>query len=62
MTATVPVKPEVAIGAYKGINVEKVEYNVNDDDIATEVNRLLEQNATEVNVLVELCLCRCCRY
>ena len=50
MTATVPVKPEVTLGAYKGINVEKVEYNVNDDDIATEVNRLLEQNATEVNV------------
>lgn len=49
-TAIVPVKPEVAIGAYKGIKIEKVEYNVNDDDIATEVNRLLEQNASEVNV------------
>ena len=49
-TAIVPVKPEVAIGAYKGIKIEKVEYNVNDDDIQTEVNRLLERNAVEVNV------------
>ncbi len=50
LTATVPVKPEVKLGAYTGINVEKVEYNVNDDDITTEVNRLLEQNASQVNV------------
>ena len=50
LTATVPVKPEVKLGAYKGINIEKVEYNVNDDDITTEVNRLLEQNASQVNV------------
>lgn len=49
-TAIVPVKPEVTIGAYKGIKIEKVEYNVNDDDIQTEVNRLLERNAVEVNV------------
>ena len=49
-TATVPVKPEVKLGDYKGIKIEKVEYNVKDDDIATEVNRLLEQHATEENV------------
>ena len=50
MTLTVPVKPEVTIGAYKGIKIDKVEYNVNDDDIQTEVNRLLERCATEVSV------------
>ena len=50
LTLTVPVKPEVPIGAYKGIKIDKVEYNVNDDDIQTEVNRLLERCATEVSV------------
>ena len=50
MTATVAVKPEVKIGAYKGIKIEKVEYNVNDDDVTTEVNRLLEQHATQEKV------------
>ncbi len=49
-TAVTPVKPDVKLGDYKGIKIEKVEYNVNDDDIATEVNRLLEQHATEENV------------
>ncbi len=50
MTATVAVKPEVKIGAYKGIKIEKVEYNVNDDDVETEVNRLLEQHAEDVAI------------
>ena len=45
MIAEVAVKPEVKLGDYKGIKIEKVEYNVKDDDIATEVNRLLEQHA-----------------
>ncbi|MBE5741886.1 MAG: trigger factor [Clostridiales bacterium] len=49
-TVTVPVKPEVKLGAYKGIKIDKVEYNVNDDDITTEVNRFLEQNASFVTV------------
>lgn len=46
-TATVPVKPEVKLGDYKGIKIDKVEYNVKDDDVTSEVNRLLEQHATE---------------
>ena len=49
-TATVPVKPEVKLGDYKGIKIDKVEYNVKDDDVTSEVNRLLEQHATEENV------------
>ena len=32
-TATVPVKPEVKLGDYKGIKIDKVEYNVKDDDV-----------------------------
>ena len=50
MTATVPVKPEVKLGAYKGIKIDKVEYNVKDEDVETEVQRLLNQHATEENV------------
>lgn len=50
MTATVPVKPEVKIGAYKGIKIEKVEYNVKDEDVENEVERLLKQHATDVEV------------
>ncbi|MBR1676275.1 MAG: trigger factor [Clostridia bacterium] len=46
-TAVVPVKPEVKIGAYKGIKIEKVEYNVKDEDVENEVNRLLSQHSTE---------------
>ncbi len=49
-TAVVPVKPDVKLGAYKGIKIEKVEYNVKDDEIETEVNRLLNQHATEEKV------------
>ena len=49
-SAVVPVKPEVKLGEYKGIKIDKVEYNVKDDDVASEVNRLLEQHATEENV------------
>ncbi len=50
MIATVPVKPEVKLGAYKGIKVDKVEYNVTDKDIEDEINRLRERNSTEVQV------------
>ena len=46
-TAVVPVKPDVKLGAYKGIKIEKIEYNVKDEDIENEVNRLLNQHATE---------------
>ena len=42
LIATVPVKPEVKIGQYKGIKVEKVEYNVSDEDLENEVKKLLE--------------------
>ena len=35
-TATVSVKPEIVLGAYKGIEVEKVEYNVTDAQVDAE--------------------------
>jgi len=50
LAAVVPVKPEVKLGEYKGINIEKVEYNVKDEDVEVEINRLKEQKAKEVSV------------
>ncbi len=49
-TATVPVKPDVKLGAYKGIKIEKVEYNVKDEEVTAEVERFLNQHATEEKV------------
>ena len=48
--AVVPVKPEVKLGEYKGIKFKKVEYNVKDEDVENEVERLLKQHATDVEV------------
>ena len=49
-TATVTVKPEVTLGEYKGIEVEKVEYNVTDEDVQKELERVRDLNARLVNV------------
>ena len=37
--AIVTVKPEVTLGEYKGIKVDKVEYNVTADDVNAEIDR-----------------------
>lgn len=50
LIANVPVKPEVKLGAYKGINIDKVAYNVTDADIDAELQRLAERNAREVEI------------
>ncbi|MBV1818245.1 trigger factor [Anaerosalibacter bizertensis] len=41
----VTVKPEVKLGEYKSIEVEKVEYNVKDEDVEKELNSIQEMNA-----------------
>lgn len=46
----VTVKPEVTLGDYKGIEVEKIEYNVNDEDVEKEVEALRERNARLISV------------
>ena len=46
LVATVPVKPEVKLGEYKGIKFEKVEYNVTDEDVENEIKRIQERKAT----------------
>ena len=50
MIAIVPVKPEVKLGAYKGIKVEKVAYNVSDEDVENALTRLAERNSRLVDV------------
>ena len=49
-TATVPVKPEVKLGEYKGITFKKVEYNVKEADVKEELKRLQERNSRMVDV------------
>lgn len=50
LAAIVPVKPDVTIEAYTGLKIKKYEYNVTDADVDAEVKKLLERNATEVEV------------
>ncbi len=50
LIATVPVKPDVKLGAYKGINIVKAEYNVKDEDVEAELKRLQERNSRLVEV------------
>ncbi len=44
-TATVAVKPEVTLGAYKGLEVPKNEVVVTEDDVMAEIRREQEKNA-----------------
>ena len=48
--ATVTVKPEVVLGQYKGIEAEKKEYNVTDEDVNKEIEKMREKNARLVEV------------
>ncbi|KGG80213.1 trigger factor [Caloranaerobacter azorensis H53214] len=49
-TAEVIVKPEVKLGDYKGIEVEKIEYNVTEKDVEDELKSMQERNARLVEV------------
>ena len=48
--AVVTVKPEVVLGQYKGIEAEKKEYNVTDEDVNKEIDVMREKNARLVEV------------
>ncbi len=45
MTITVPVKPEVKLGDYKGLEITKVDGEVTEEDINHEIQHLLDDNA-----------------
>ena len=49
-TATFEVKPEAKIGKYKGIEVEKIEYNVTDEAVEHEIEHMQEHNARIISV------------
>ena len=49
-TAEVAVKPEVTLGAYKGIEVPKTEINVTEEEIQQDIDRVREQNSRMVTV------------
>lgn len=49
-TATVAVKPEVTLGEYKGIEVEKADATVKPEDIEAELKKVQEQNARQLTV------------
>lgn len=49
-TAEVALKPEVTLGDYKGLEVEKVEEEVTAEEVQAEINKELEKNARVINV------------
>lgn len=50
VTAEVTVKPEVALGEYKGVQAEKIEALVTEEEIQAEIDRLAEQNARMIEI------------
>ncbi len=49
-TAEVAIKPEVKLGKYKGVKVDKIDTAVTDEEVDAEVNRERENNARNIDV------------
>ena len=49
-TAEVALKPEVTLGKYKGVKVEKIDTEVTDDEIKAELDKELESSARTISV------------
>ena len=49
-TATVAVKPEVTLGEYKGLSVDKVSVEVTEEEVAAKLKEAQEKNSREVAV------------
>lgn len=49
-TAEVAVKPEVTLGAYKGIEVEKVDVTATEEEINAEIDKERESNSRTITV------------
>lgn len=49
-TATVAVKPEVTLGEYKGLEVEKKTAEVTDEELNAEIDRVRESNSRIITV------------
>ena len=55
LSAVVPVKPDVEIGAYKGLKIRSYEYNVTDEDVEKEAAKILQSKAETVDVKDRAC-------
>ncbi len=49
-TASVTVLPEVELGEYKGIEVEKPDVNVTDEEVEEEIKKVAEKNARVMSI------------
>ena len=50
IVAVTPVKPDVSLGAYKGIKIPRYEYTVTDADVEKEIENIRERIAESVDV------------
>lgn len=50
LTVETGLYPEVTLGEYKGLEVEKAEATVTDEDVEAEINRLVQRNSSIENV------------
>lgn len=55
LVASVPVKPDVEIGAYKGLKIRSYVYNVTDEDVEKEAKKILLSKAETVDVTERPC-------
>jgi trigger factor len=49
-TATVAVKPEITLGEYKGIEIEKIEAEVTEEDVMAEIQKAQKDNSRMIPV------------
>ena len=49
-TATVAVKPEIKIGDYKGVEIEKIATTVTDEDVMAEILKDQKENGRKIDV------------
>lgn len=49
-TATVAVKPEIKIGDYKGVEIEKIDTTVTDEDVMAEIMKDQKENGRKIDV------------
>ncbi len=49
-TAEVALKPEVTLGKYKGVKVDKIDVTVSDEEVDAEINKERERNARTITV------------
>ena len=49
-TATVALKPEVKLGKYKGVKIDKIDAEVTEEEVDAEINKERENNARNISV------------